>query len=153
MPDHDVLSTSSPVIGVAARRLADGAVFSQFLWPYGPTRKTTTHVRITVLASPSTAPDLLAGTVLVSAAGNLRGLTPRELEVLGLVTDGLSNAQIAATLVVAERTVATHVEHILAKLSLTSRASAAALASREGLYVPREGGLDATTTRLRPVAG
>ena len=55
---------------------------------------------------------------------------------MGLLVDGLSNAQIAALFRITERTVATHVEHILAKLRVSSRALAAAVASREGLFVP-----------------
>jgi DNA-binding NarL/FixJ family response regulator len=76
--------------------------------------------------------------VLVSPAGDLRGLTPRELEVLGLVIDGYSNSEIARALVVAPRTVAAHLEHILVKLSAPSRTLAAVRAERAGLYVPRE---------------
>jgi DNA-binding NarL/FixJ family response regulator len=73
---------------------------------------------------------------LLSPPGELRGLTPRELEILGLLIDGCSNAQIARALVVAERTAATHLEHILVKLSAPSRTLAAVRAQREGLYVP-----------------
>jgi DNA-binding NarL/FixJ family response regulator len=74
--------------------------------------------------------------VLLSPAGDLRGLTPRELEVLGLVVDGCSNQQIARALVVAPRTVAAHLEHILVKLHASSRTLAAVRAERQGLYVP-----------------
>jgi ATP/maltotriose-dependent transcriptional regulator MalT len=63
-------------------------------------------------------------------------LTHRELEVLGLIIDGCSNQQIAGRLVVTVRTVATHVEHILGKLSSPSRTHAAVHAQRAGLYVP-----------------
>jgi DNA-binding NarL/FixJ family response regulator len=48
-------------------------------------------------------------------------LTPRELEIAALVRDGLTNRQIAALLVVSDRTVATHVSNALGKLSLRSR--------------------------------
>jgi DNA-binding NarL/FixJ family response regulator len=74
--------------------------------------------------------------VLVSPPGDLRRLTPRELEVLGLVIDGYSNGQIARTLVVTPGTVAAHIEHILAKLAAPSRTLAAVRAERAGLYVP-----------------
>jgi DNA-binding NarL/FixJ family response regulator len=60
-------------------------------------------------------------------------LTPREREVLGLVAEGASNRQIAATLVVSERTARTHVSAILGKLGLVSRTQAALWAVREGL--------------------
>ena len=48
-------------------------------------------------------------------------LTPREREVAGLVAQGLSNRQIAARLVISQRTAESHVEHILAKLGLATR--------------------------------
>lgn len=53
-------------------------------------------------------------------------LTPREQEVAHLVAEGLTNKQIAAQLVISRRTAETHVEHILNKLGLTSRAGIAA---------------------------
>jgi DNA-binding NarL/FixJ family response regulator len=60
-------------------------------------------------------------------------LTPREQEVVCLLADGLTNRQIAARLVVSEHTVHRHVTNILRKLSLPSRAAAAAYAVRAGL--------------------
>ena len=52
-------------------------------------------------------------------------LAKREVEVAGLVAEGLSNKQIAARLFISERTVATHVGHILNKLGFNSRAQIA----------------------------
>ena len=60
-------------------------------------------------------------------------LTPRELDVLGLVAQGLSNAQIAQRLVLSEHTVHRHLANILRKLGLSSRAAAAAWVTRAGL--------------------
>jgi NarL family two-component system response regulator LiaR len=59
-------------------------------------------------------------------------LTGRELEVLRLVAQGLTNQEIADKLVVGERTVRTHVSNILAKLRLANRTQAALYALREG---------------------
>ena len=61
------------------------------------------------------------------------GLTPREVEVLRLVAAGKSNAQIAATLVLSERTVARHLSNIFTKIDVPSRTAAAAYAYEHGL--------------------
>lgn len=60
-------------------------------------------------------------------------LTEREVEVLRLVAQGLSNDDIAQKLVVSERTVRTHVSHILDKLHLANRTQMALYAVREGI--------------------
>lgn len=67
-------------------------------------------------------------------------LTERELGVLQLVARGLSNAEIAAQLVISEATVRTHVSSILAKLHLASRTQAALYALRQGIATLDEGG-------------
>ena len=63
-------------------------------------------------------------------------LTPREREVAGLIARGLSNRQIADTLVISEATATVHVKHILAKLEFVSRAQVAAWAVSCGLLKP-----------------
>jgi DNA-binding NarL/FixJ family response regulator len=68
------------------------------------------------------------------AAGELPdGLTPREAEVLALIAEGLTNAEIAERLVVSAATVKTHVNHIFAKAGVRDRAQAVVYAYANGL--------------------
>ena len=65
-------------------------------------------------------------------------LTVRELDVLRLVARGLSNLEVATTLVISERTVGSHVSNILGKLHLANRTQAALYAMHEGLATAEE---------------
>ena len=91
------------------------------------------------LIDPSVTKRFIAGFTRAvrprSAAtpAELDSLTGRELEVLRLLTEGLSNNEIAERLVVEESTVKTHVSRILMKLGLRDRVQAVILAYRTGL--------------------
>jgi DNA-binding NarL/FixJ family response regulator len=80
------------------------------------------------------APVHAAATAVAGAASGISGdagaLTAREREIALLVADGLANRAIADRLVLSERTVETHVRHVLAKLGLRNRTQVAAWAAR-----------------------
>jgi DNA-binding NarL/FixJ family response regulator len=85
-----------------------------------------------------------ASRLLAELAGNGESrdpkpaLTPREHEVLCLIARGRSNKVIARELGVSEKTVKTHVSHLLGKLGVADRTQAALYAVREGLVDPRD---------------
>jgi DNA-binding NarL/FixJ family response regulator len=79
--------------------------------------------------------DRHEGGLSTELSGNLRPseLSWREIEVLQLISDGLPNREIALQLFVAEETVKSHVQHLLAKIAAPNRASAVATGFRLGL--------------------
>ena len=81
---------------------------------------------------PSVAARLMRE-LTAARSSPLDELTEREREVLAYVAQGMSNAEIAAQLIIGERTVKTHVSNILSKLHLQDRTQAALLALRERL--------------------
>jgi DNA-binding CsgD family transcriptional regulator len=132
LPAHPILAPASCAL-VAAERLARERTHGSFLYPLPDADG---HVRVTVLACPGGVPGQWAAAVAASPPGDVYGLTHREMEIVGLLVEGWPNPRIAAALFIAERTVATHVEHILAKLGAASRTLAAARALRSGAYIP-----------------
>jgi DNA-binding NarL/FixJ family response regulator len=119
-------------------------------------RRVTTHDRIAglligaddYLVKPVNADELLVRLrrLLTRSAGSpggtsdaavRDGLSPRELEILRLLARGLSAAAIAERLVISRKTVSTHLQHVMAKLGVHSRAQAVAEAYRLGLVGDR----------------
>jgi NarL family two-component system response regulator LiaR len=90
-----------------------------------------------VLLDPVVAARLVEALAVDGPEGPLDRLTPRELDVLRLIGRGFANKRIARELSVSEKTVKTHVGHVLAKLGVTDRTQAAVLALHEGLIEQR----------------
>ena len=84
------------------------------------------------LIDPAVAARLVGTLAEGRGREHYESLTPREREVLDLIGRGLSNKRIARELGVAEKTVKTHVTHVLGKLGVTDRTQAALYASRLG---------------------
>jgi DNA-binding NarL/FixJ family response regulator len=91
------------------------------------------------IIDPTAAAQLVRAIAEGSAAGHEpERLTRREREVLELIARGRSNKRIAFELGISEKTVKTHVGHLLAKLGVTDRTQAALLALREGLVADEQ---------------
>ena len=116
---------------------------SGFLLKNAPPEQLIGAVRVVAdgdaLLSPSITRRVIEHFTLLPPPGGadaLAGLTSREREVLKLVARGLSNAEIAAELLVSDTTVKSHVAHLLAKLRLRDRVQAVVLAYESGLVRP-----------------
>lgn len=131
-PVLPLLAEDSPLVERARRLLADRSRVESFLWH----DEETGWLRVRILRACRCAPDGGDEAIMTVQPTDLpHELTSRELEVLSRLAQGASNREIAAVLVVSPRTVSTHVEHILEKLGVGTRAAAAAIAAREGLLL------------------
>jgi DNA-binding NarL/FixJ family response regulator len=113
-----VLGRAAAITGRLGARLLDGEI-----------QALARRARLD-LAPPAGATVPAAGAPTPAAQ---LGLTPREVEVLALVAAGRSNRQIAQALFISPKTVGVHVSNILAKLGVSGRVEAAAVAHRLGL--------------------
>ena len=132
-----IILTAHAAQGQVLRALRAGAL--SYLLKDSEASEIATAIRKAARGESCVAPAIgsgvlqqLGGRAADHAAG-LPQLTNRELEVLRLIADGLSNAIIAERLVITEGTVKTHVTNILAKLQLSDRTQAAALAWQQGI--------------------
>jgi NarL family two-component system response regulator LiaR len=93
-------------------------------------------IRAAYAGRPTLAPEATQALIQAATQPQAPGydLTPREWEVLALMTEGLGNADIAKRLVIGISTVKFHVSNILSKLDVTSRAEAVALAGQHRLF-------------------
>ena len=118
---------------VASARAALGDAAFAAAWGAGRSMTLEQAVEY-ALASAEEEPPEAEGKAKRGVSAETGPLTSREREVAALVAHGLTNRQIAAKLVVTERTAETHVQNILNKLGFTSRAQVAAWAVEQGLH-------------------
>ena len=152
---HECLDGSGYPRGLSARQLAmpdrllacavsyqsalEPRPYREALGPAGAARRLRERVRDGEL-------DSVAADAVLHAAGHAsdrpkarpHGLTAREVEVLRLVAQGASNKEIAAKLVLSEKTVRNHVERTYAKIGVSNRIGASMYALEHGLVEPRE---------------
>jgi NarL family two-component system response regulator LiaR len=131
-----VILTSYTAEGHILRALRAGAL--SYLPKESEPREIATAIRAAARGEAFVAPSIGARRMRHLAArpreaAGIGQLTARELEVLRLIADGLSNAAISDRLVIGTGTVKTHVSNILGKLGLDDRTQAAALAWQQGL--------------------
>jgi DNA-binding NarL/FixJ family response regulator len=155
MPHMDGIEATRRIIGSHARSrvivlttfdedeyvydaLAAGA--SGFLLKYAPANDLVTAIRVVAAGEAMLAPSVtrrllerFADKGETPQIASITALTPREREVLKLVAQGMSNIEIADSLVLSRATVKTHVANILEKLSARDRVQAAAIAYKSGL--------------------
>jgi DNA-binding NarL/FixJ family response regulator len=121
---------------------------SGFLLKSAPPRELAGAIRTVAAGDALLAPEITRAMIQdyvqrprpgAATSDALAVLTPRELEVLGLIARGRSNAEIAAELFLSEPTVKTHVGRVLAKLRLRDRVHAVVLAYECGLVRPGAG--------------
>jgi DNA-binding NarL/FixJ family response regulator len=160
MPDVDGISATREIVGTGAEvKVVILTTFEEDDYIFGALqagaagfllKRTSPEELIHALHTVATGDSLLSPPVTrrviermaqqpaseTPSGESLRVLTPREREVLELVARGLSNGEIAKTLVVEESTVKTHVKRILAKLRLRDRVQAVIFAYESGLVRP-----------------
>jgi DNA-binding NarL/FixJ family response regulator len=133
MPGMDGLAAARAIVAGTSSRVLMLTTFDSDEYVYTALRAgasgfllkdTPSQHLVTAVRPSTTAPEQLAA------------LTPREREVLRLIAQGLSNAEIAQELTVEENTVKTHVGRVLTKLGLRDRVQAVVLAYETGFVVP-----------------
>jgi hypothetical protein len=129
LPQHPLLAVDSPVVAVARRHVGAPGAHSSFLCP-----SADGQVRITVLDCRDETADHLTALVLVRPAGDLSGLAPAELELLGALLEGWDHEDIRGRCGVAH--VAAHVDDMARRLGRASVDALLLHVAREGLYVP-----------------
>jgi DNA-binding NarL/FixJ family response regulator len=132
---HDEFGGDLPVILVSARRTdafdrATGLMLGADDYLLKPLDGSELHARV--------KRSLRRSAPVANGNGHKdeSNLSPREREILALLAEGRTQGQIANVLVISSKTVATHIQHILSKLGVNTRAQAVAMAFQRGLVEP-----------------
>jgi DNA-binding NarL/FixJ family response regulator len=138
---HEAFDGDLPVILVSARQTdafdrTAGLMLGADDYLSKPLDSSELMARVKRSLRRSAAPDTERGMGNGHARSDTSGLSPREREILGLLAEGRTQGQIASDLVISSKTVATHIQHILSKLGVNTRAQAVAMAFRRGLVEP-----------------
>jgi DNA-binding CsgD family transcriptional regulator len=133
---HEVLAAGSPVLAEAAERLDAGANYAVFLHPAPGSALPGALLRVSVLDCRGENLDHLRAVVALSPDPDLRGLSYRELQVLGFVVADAPDEQIAAALGMTVPEVADRIQRSMHVLNGPSRTGLAVRALREGLFLP-----------------
>jgi DNA-binding CsgD family transcriptional regulator len=126
------LAEGSPLLAALPAQLPRDGHERRFLWP----DEEAGWYRVRIVPCVEEAGGRPLALVTARPCRDVLGLTRREIEVLTHLVGGASNPAIARVLHVSPRTVATHVEHILEKLGVSTRAAAVGHAVREALVLP-----------------
>jgi hypothetical protein len=129
LPQHPLLTDGSSVVAVAREQVGAAGAHSSFLSPWAGDL-----VRITVLDCRDEPADQLCALVLVRATGDLAGLRPTDLHVLGGLLQGWDDERIGAGCAVPR--VAEHAEGMARRLALPTVHALLVHVAREGLYIP-----------------
>jgi len=113
------------------QKIVDKGIGGSFTWPADTAGKE--WFRVCVVIVPASDENLAA--IVTLDKSDVKLLSQRELEVLTMAAHGLSNREIATRLFISDRTVQTHVEHVLVKLSAPNRAAAAVIGAECGLLL------------------
>jgi DNA-binding CsgD family transcriptional regulator len=109
----------------SAAKVRDAIGAAKFERAFAEGASCTVEQAVTLALGEDSGPGDLTAAASRQNADRSGGLTRRELEIAGLLAEGLTNRQIATRLVISPRTAETHVDHILTKLGMTSRAQVA----------------------------
>jgi hypothetical protein len=147
LPDDRLLAPDSPILAAAAHELSAGGPYTAFLAPLA-SPDGERLVRVTALDCALPDLDHLSAAVLLSAAGDLRGLTPVDLRVLGHLAAGTTQVPaLAAALDLDPGTTTEILRRALVALDAPGLTAAATRALRTGLRIPPELSRPARTER------